>query len=333
MNHNKALIAIFAVFALLATSLTAGAKILNRVAAIVDDQIITLHEVQQVARPIIQSFANSPEGRKLTSEQISARIKEIKKKILQELIESKLVEAEVNRLGIPVSDQDVDDYINRIKRVNGLTDESLAATLLAEGSSMGEFREKIKTQILREQYIQFRLKNKIEVTEEEARAYYKQHQEEFVAERVVSLSEIRISLPPESSEEQVLAAREKINTLYTQLLSGSDFAELAKKHSDGPTSSSGGSLGSWKLMTELSESYRKAAEQLNPDDLATPYRDDKGFVILRCDNWEQSGFLPYKAVADKIKIQLRREASEREMKDLAKELYKKSFVDIKIEEF
>lgn len=333
MIPKQRFIAVFVLLLILVFTLTVSAKVVNRIAAIVDDNIITLHEVQQVARPIIQSFANSPEGRRLTSEQISARVKEIKKKVLKELIESKLVETEVNRLGIPVSDGDVDDYIERIKRVNGLTDESLSATLLAEGSSMSEFREKIKKQILREQYIQYRLKNKIEITEDEAKAYYKQNQEDFVAERIITLSELRISLPPESSEEQILATRERINTLYTQLLSGGDFAELAKRHSDGPTASSGGSLGSWKIKTELAESYRKAAEQLNPGDLATPYRDEKGFVILKCDSWEQSGFLSYKVVADKIKIFLRKEASERAMKDLAKELYKKSFVDIKIEEF
>lgn len=305
----------------------------NRIAAVVDDQIITLYEVEMACQPVLQAFANSPQGRDLAPAEMAIKVKEIKKQVLTELIEQKLLEAEVKRLGIPVSDREIDEYIDKIKAANRMTDEQLAAMLASEGSSIAEFRDRVKNQILREQYVRYRLKQNIEIGTEEARAYYKQNQEQFKAERVISLSEIRIPLGPDATEEEVEAAKQKTSAIYEKILAGGDFTELAKIHSDGPTASEGGSLGSWKVHSELSPSYSKAAEDLKPQQVAPPYRDDKGYVILRCDAWENSGYLKFEEVEDKIKSDLQRQAAQREMKKLAKELRKKSFVDIKIEEF
>ena len=311
----------------------AHATIVNRVAAVVDDQMITLLEVETASKPIVQAFANSPEAQKIDSVDLQARISEIKMKMLKEMIEQKLLEAEVKRLGIPVSDREIDEFMDRIKKANRLTDEQLTASLAAEGTSLKDFREQVKLQILREQYVAFRLKNKIEITEEEARAYYKQNHEEFEAEPVVALSEIRISIPPDATEADIEEAKTETSSIFTQLLAGADFAQTAKQHSSGPTASSGGSLGTWKIRTELAPNYRNAAESLKPGQMAPPYRDEKGYVILKCDKWENSGFLPFDDVKDKIQNQLRRQSAEREMEKLSKELYKKSFVDIKIEKF
>ena len=79
----------------------AHATIVNRVAAVVDDQMITLLEVETASKPIVQAFANSPEAQKIDSVDLQARISEIKMKMLKEMIEQKLLEAEVKRLGIP----------------------------------------------------------------------------------------------------------------------------------------------------------------------------------------------------------------------------------------
>ena len=198
---------------------------------------------------------------------------------------------------------------------------------------MAKFREQIKLQILREQYVAYRLKNKIEITQEEARSYYKQNQEDFVAEPVISLSEIRVAIPPDATEADVDAARQEATAIYEKLLAGADFAATAKKQSSGPTASSGGALGTWKFNTELAPDYRKTAEGMTTGQVAPPYRDAKGFVLLRCDGWERTGYLPFEDVADKIRNHLNREAAAREMKKLSKELYKKSFVDIKINSF
>jgi peptidyl-prolyl cis-trans isomerase SurA len=331
-RRATALFALIVLFALLSASV-ASAELVNRIAAVVDEHVITLFEVEQAAGPMVQAFSSQPQFEGLSDVEKRERIGELKRRVLTELIEQKLLEAEVNRLGIPVDEREIDEYVDRIKKVNGLTTEQLAASLSTEGKTMAEFRNQVKNQILREQYVAFRLKNKIEVTEEDARAFYVQHQEEYLAERVVSLSEIRFAVPPEANEEQVTAARQRASEVYEKLVAGDDFAMLAKKHSAGPTASAGGSLGSWKLESELAPSYRKAAVTLKPGELASVYQDEKGFVILRCDSWDKSGYLPYEEVSGKIKLQLRKETAEREMKNLAKELFKKSFVDIKIDQF
>lgn len=311
----------------------AAGEVVDRIAAIVDNKVITLYEVEKVSGLIIQNFANSPEGKKLSDKQMRAKINEIKQQILRDMIEQKLLEAEVNRLGIPVNDREIDEYVEKIKSANRLSEEQLIASLATEGKSIAEFREEVKTQILREQYVQYRLKSKVEIADEDARAYYKQYQEQFVAERIITLSEIRIALAPEATAEQEEQARQKVYVIYEKLLGGADFAAMAKDESDGPTASSGGELGSWKVDTELVPRYRNAASGLKPGELATPFKDEKGYVLLKCNGWDNAGYLPYEKVANEIKMRLQKETAQREMRNLAKELYKKSFVDIKIIEF
>ena len=337
MNFTKSIITLSIMIAVLfcgAIAFGQGAKItINRIAAVVDENIITVYDVERASAPIIEAFSNSSEAEGLAPEDLADKVSMIKMQVLNDMIEEKLLEAEVNRLGIPVDDQEIDEYIDKIKAANRMTDEQLATMLASEGTSMVDFRERIRLQILREQYVRYRLKEKVEIDDEEARAYYKQHQEDFVAEKVITLSEIRVGVPPDAAPEQIEAIKAKVSKIYEELLAGKDFAAIAKRYSDGPTASSGGDLGSWKIKSELAPSYRDAAEGLKEGDISTPYLDSKGYVILKCFGWKEEDYLPFEMVASKIKIKLQREAAQREMEKLAKELRAKSFVEVKVDNY
>jgi len=311
-----------------------GTKILvNRIAAVVDENIITVYDVELASSPIIEAFTNSPEAKDLDPEALAKNISKIKMQILNDMIGEKLLEAEVNRLGIPINDQEIDEYIDKIKASNRMTDEALVTMLASEGTSMSEFREKIRLQILREQYVRYRLKEKVTIDDEEAKAYYKQHPEQFVAEKIITLSEIRIGVPPDTEPDQTQQIKTRVSKIYEELLAGGDFAALAKAKSEGPTANSGGDLGSWKVKSELSPSYREVAQDLKEGEISTPYLDSKGYVILKCIKWNEQTYLPFETVQNKIKVKLQREAAQTEMEKLAKELRAKSFVEVKIDKF
>jgi peptidyl-prolyl cis-trans isomerase SurA len=315
-----------AVFVFVAGAAWAG-EIVNRVAAVIDDEVITLYQVEQAAAPLIeQMIQENPTMPEADRAKLAAKIKA---EVLRGLIEQKLLENEINRLGIEVTDAEIDAYIERIKQANNYSDEVLEAALARQGLTRQEFRERIKTEILREQYVTFRLRDRLVVRDEDVRAYYNNHRDEFAGEPVMHLSELRINLPPEATDEQVQAAFKKINEIYQQLLAGGDFAELARQNSQGATADNGGDIGEFK-PEELKEVYRKAAAVLEAGQTSTIYRDEYGFFIIKMLEKKLGGQQPFEEVEERIRMVLRKQRADLEMTRLAGELYRRSYVEILI---
>ncbi len=308
-----------------------SAEIVNRIAAIVDDEVITVHEVQTKSRQIVNAYLSQADEE--SPEQRQQRIRQLHKETLRALIEQKLLEREVARLGIPVEEQDVDNQIQSILSANHMTREELNQTLLREGKTMKEFRDQIRNRILTEQYVGIRMKDRVKVTEEEARSYYQLHLDEYIADIKVSLAEIRFNLPADADDETVRRVFDEAASTYESLLAGADFGQVALERSDGSTAAKDGYLGEFLLGAQLKKTYRRAAENLEAGQVSTVYRDTAGFFILKCLDRSNAGSKPFEEVRDRIMMMLRNESSQREMQKLAKELYKKSYVDIKVEEF
>jgi len=314
---------------LLALAVNAGAgETVNRIAAVVDNQVITVFEIEQMALPVIAQAAQQKPNMSEAEKQITAA--QIKQQLLDTIIEQKLIENEVARLGIEVTDQEIDTYAERVKKENSLTDETLNIALSRQGLTMQDFRDRLKKEIMREQYVSFRMRDKLRVRDEDVRSYYKLHPDEFAAEPVVKIAELRLNVPPDADEAALQAAFARINGLYERLLAGADFAELARENSQGPPAADGGMLGEFKLDTELQDVYRKAVLPLEPGQVSTIYRDRNGFAILKLVEKKMGNVLPYSQVKEKIRSILRREQADREMERLAAELRRKSFVDIRV---
>jgi peptidyl-prolyl cis-trans isomerase SurA len=329
---NRKLISICtALAALFFATAIARAEIVNRIAAIVDDEVITVHEIEVKSAQIINAYL--AQAKEELPEQREQRIQKIRKDTLRALIERKLLETEVARLGIPVEEQDIDSRIQSILSANQLTREQLNQTLLRDGITMKEFRDEIRNSILTDQYVGIRMKDRVKVSEEEALSYYQLHLNDYIADIRITLAEIRFNLPAAADEETIRQVFDEAASTYEALLAGADFEQTAREGSDGSTAKNGGVLGQFLLESQLKKTYKRAAENLESGQVSTVFRDTAGFFILKCLDRTNDGSKPFEEVRERIMIQLRNEASQREMQKLAKELYKKSYVDIKIDEF
>jgi peptidyl-prolyl cis-trans isomerase SurA len=313
----------------LATAAAQAAEVFNRVAAVVDNDVITLHEIETMAAPVIAENLQKL-GAAATDEQKKKSNGAIKQQILQGLIEQKLIESEVRRLGIEVTDQEIDAYAQRVRQANNYTDETLKLALQRQGLTMQDFRERIKKEILREQYVSFRMRDKLKVRDEDVQAYYEHHPDEFAGEPIVHIAEIRVNAPPDANEEQLKAILAGINAVYEKLLGGADFAETARECSKGPTAADGGVLGDFKIDSELQPVYHKAVAPLKPGEFSTIYRDRNGFVILKLLDKKTGVALPFEEVKEKISMMLRKQQADTEMDRLGAELRKKSYVDVRV---
>jgi len=319
------------VICLLLLAVASGAfaeEVVNRIAAVVDDEVITLYEVETLASPIIAKLIRSNPD--MSAEELNREAGKIKYNVMRGLIEQKLIEREVARLGIEVTEGEINAYIERIKKANNYTDDSLRMALARQGISMQEFRDRIKNEILSEQYVSFRMRDKLRVRDEDIRAYYENHRDEFAAEPVVRIAEIRLNVAPDATEDDIRATFARANEVYEKLLAGGDFAQLAAEYSQGPTAHDGGVLGNFKMETELNSLYRRALTPLQVGQHSTIFRDKRGFFILKLLTKNQEGLQPFEQVRDRIRMILRKQKADLEMQRLAAELYKKSYVDIRV---
>lgn len=322
----KKLLLALAVLTITATAM--AREIVNQVAAVVNDQVITLYEIESMSQPLIAKLLQ--DNPNLTPPERNQRADKIKQKVLRGMIENKLIESEVKRLGIEVTDGEVDEYADQIKKANNFTDETLKLNLVQQGLTMEEFRERLKLEIMRDQYIRFRIRDKLRIRDEDIQSYYDNNKSEFAAEPVVTIAEIRLNIPPEATELQAQEVFTKANEIYEKLLGGADFGQMVRAHSQGSTAADGGILGPFKLNSELKPLYSKAVSVLNVGQMSTIYRDQNGFFILKLLEKNESGVVPLEQVKDKIEMILHKKMVDIEMQRLAAELYKKSFVDIRV---
>jgi peptidyl-prolyl cis-trans isomerase SurA len=156
----------------------------NRVVAIVNNQIITLHELNKTIKELT---GHSAEDLRLHNEE---RFLEARRQILSHLIDEKIAEEKIKELNITVGDRQIDAAIERIKRDNRLTQEDLAARLERDGLTYEKFRQRIKGQIQRSQLIEHEVKSRIIISDADIVRSYEQNPSFYGEEEQVHLASI-----------------------------------------------------------------------------------------------------------------------------------------------
>jgi peptidyl-prolyl cis-trans isomerase SurA len=154
----------------------------NRVVAIVNDEVITLYELNGRMKDLT---GLDPAEMRLRDEK---QYLEARRKILNSLIEDRLTLEKIRQLGVIVTPKQVDAAIESIKKNNGLTQEDLIAGLKNRGETYDSYREKIKVQLERMELINFEVKSKIIIREEDIKEYYDKHRDEFMSKGKVHLA-------------------------------------------------------------------------------------------------------------------------------------------------
>lgn len=152
-----------------------SAEIVDRIVAVVNDEIITYSTLNEAFRPYEKKIKE--QNYPLTKE-MEFRF-QFRERLINQLIDEKVTEQEVTRLGIKIGSDEVDEAIERTKSMNSLTDEQLRTMLEADGMTMELYKNNMRNQLLRTRLIQYEVKSKIIVTKEEIDSYYEIHKSEF----------------------------------------------------------------------------------------------------------------------------------------------------------
>ena len=301
---------------------TAPAKVIEQLIVVIDGEPYTLSN--------LAAYAKAKMGREFPSGDLK-KINDDDREVLEQFITEKLLEAEARESGIKVTEQDVSQYIDEIKKRNRLSDDELKTVLSREGQTLESYRASVKSELEKSEILNRQVRNKVNITNDDVERYYKLNANKFRSEDRVRLRHILLALPQSATPEEVQAATEKAMDLYKRIVAGADFAELAREYSQGAGQADGGDIG-WVSRGKLVSGIEQVAfDKLSVGQVSTPFQTSMGVHIVKLEARESGTVLPLATVAPKIKEELQSKALEdRFVKWLKTDLRRKHRVDVKI---
>jgi peptidyl-prolyl cis-trans isomerase SurA len=247
-------------------------EVVDRVAAVINDDIVLLSELNVALVPYYKKIAATG----YSDEQARRMRFKTREEVLAQLVDETLTDQEIKRLGLTISSAEVDSMLERIKEVNYLTDEELRSALEREGTTFAAYREDLKKQLLRTKLVNIEVKSKIVVTEADIKAYYEAHQDRYQGEPEYHLRNIVLAIPDANAAP---AVRKRMETIVAELKAGLSFAEAARRYSESVLAEEGGDLGRISLST-LSDEIRKALKGLKPGEYTDIVVTDQGLQLF-----------------------------------------------------
>lgn len=288
-------------------------EVVDRIIAIVNDDILTLKEAEKYVRIETQ-------GKYVSVNEYFRNI-QLREKI-SALIEGILIKQQARKLKINVSDKEVDRIVENIKKQYLVDDEQLKSKLKEEGINYKDFYEGIRTNTLRGRVMAQVISPDVIITDKTLKEYYDKHTDEFRDEEY-RLQQIFIS-------NRTVNAQQKILTAYNLLKEGTPFEEVAKKFSEDPSASHGGGDMGYVKKGELVPGLKEAIGKLTPggytDILTTPY----GFHVLRVAEVKKGDTLLFDDVKGKIHERIVAEESEKRYKEYMEKLKQSAYIEVKI---
>lgn len=292
-------------------------QLVDRVAAVVNDDVITLSEVEAAAKP----YASPDDG--------AERKKMLHKDILDQLINERLLSQQIKDAQIEVSDDEVERAMQDILRQNKISEEELQQAVEARGMSMGEYKVDLKSQLIRLKVIDLKVRSRVVVPESDIKAEYDSRTRGEVKEEMVTIRHLffRWGESPDPEEKARVMARAE--AARARLVQGEDFAEVAKALSEGPTAAQGGGLGELARKGLLPE-LDKAIKPLEAGQLSPPVETANGVHVVLLEARRFKEGTPYGELRDRIYQELYQRRVEEQMKLWLEELRASSAVDVRI---
>ncbi len=252
-----------------------GAKVVDRIVATVNDEIVLLYDLNQTIKPYVDSIKAS----NYSYEKERQMLFKLREDALNMLIEQKLADQEIKRHKISVSNQQINNAIEGIKKTTFITDEELREKLKRQGLTLEEYRKQIKEEILREKLISREVKSKIVITSEDIKTYYKNHKDVYSGKKRYHLRNIIMKVAANADETEKLMIFNKIEAVLSELKQGEAFDKLARIYSDSPLASEGGDLGLFEVK-DLSPQLQEAVKVLKEGEYTPVLDTDQGYQIL-----------------------------------------------------
>ena len=211
--------------------------------------------------------------------------------ILEGMIIETLVLQEAEKMGISVSNAEVEDYVDELLEAYGTTEAELVENLEENGATLSEFKYSVKKKIIINQVLEQTAFAGLEVTDAELEQYYVDNMDQFKIPEYVQASHILVNTSRDAG------------SIRGKVLSGVDFAELAGKHSTCPSSANGGDLG-WFARGQMVKPFEDAAFALDVGEISGVIETQFGFHVIKLTNRSAESTRTFDEVKPELSQQL-----------------------------
>jgi len=293
-------------FLLLILPISSSAELVDRIVAIVNDQIITLSELDEEAAGLYSLIARKSNGGALLEELAHAR--EI---TLNNMIDKSLIYQKAAEQNVSVSDEEVQRAFDSMLSKSKLSKDAFLQKLEESGMTERMYRSKLRTQILQSKLVSIDVRSRIIITDEMILDYYDEHYTSRVAKGSYYLLQIGFTWNPnlENSVEiqkSKNAAKQRAERVHRLAESGQDFSTLAKKFSDLPSAADGGDIGVFTL-DDMAPAMRDAITSVPTGHVSKVIELSSGFQFFKVLSGKEDAIVvtaPLETVKEEIRDKL-----------------------------
>lgn len=294
--------------------------LIDRIVATVNGQVITWSELMSVVMVEGRIYlADVSEGEK------QKRIQELEKPFLNNIVEMRLQLQEAQKMGMTVTDAEVEGAIAEIKKKYNLSDEALSESLRTENLTMPEYRKRLGDQILVQKVVNAAVRSRVVVSEKEIQDYYDANKGKFGEQEQMRIRQIFFAAPQDESQRAAVEA--KAEAIMQRIRGGEDFAELAGMVSEDRSGKFGGDLGYISRGSALKE-VEDTALSLKVGEVSNPFWSPAGMHIIKLEDRIEGG--NHTGVMLKIKDILARKEFESRYQEWISRLRESADIEIRL---
>ena len=298
-------------------SYPAKAEVVERIVAIVNDEVITEQDLQLVMAPVLAQYRTLYSGKELED-----KVKDARQDFLNKVIEDKLILSEAKRKQVVIKDIEVDEMMSEVRN-KFPNREVFMKSLEDQGLTEKKLWNRFRDQLLMQKLVNYEVRSKVAVSPGEISEYYKTHLQDFAQGDRVKLQHILIRVGSRSEEE----AKNFTDSLVAQLKSGRSFEELAKTYSEGAEAKDGGEMG-WMEKGQLLGEIDEKVFSLNEGETTEPIHSSLGYHIFKVVERQKFSVRPLEDVRDDIQDTLFKAKLRQRLEGWIKNLKKNAYISI-----
>ena len=247
-------------------------EILDKVAAIVNSGVVLESEVTGLLKSVKQQAKKNSQS--LPSD------KALRIQVMDKLINDSLIVQIGERMGVQVSDSQLEQSIANMAKENKLSLPQFRQTIVNSGENYEQYRENVRTELISSEVRRNSVRRRIYISPQEVSNLLSLMKEQTNNDVEYHLGHILIKFPSDASQSEMHASKERADKVIELLNSGSDFTKVAIASSGGANALEGGDLG-WKNINEMPTLFSELIAGKNKDTVVGPIRTGLGFSIVK----------------------------------------------------
>ena len=250
----------------------AQVKILDKIIAIVDDDVVLQSELNRRMSSIMKQIKQSNTA--APPEDL------LKKQVLDRLISERIQLSIGYNAGVRISDDELNQAIGRVAASNNLSIDQYIDRLTMEGTSLSIIREEIRHELIIMRVQQASIMRRIRVSDQELNNFLNSEEGQLVSSPDVNIGQILLAVSSNASKASIDKVSNQAMDLYQQIQDGKDFKELALSYSMDQSALQGGDLG-WRNMAQLPKIFSQEIDLLTLGTVSEPIRSGAGFHLIK----------------------------------------------------